>query len=411
VTSERRVAALVVAIAGTAFLVFAALSVPWDPVPGGGPLTLPAPDAVLTQAQIARADRYVGLTRVLGWTSLVVSLLVTCWLGFTRAGLRLVGWLRGWWWVRVVLGVATVLLVGRLVTLAFSVLLQQRRLDYGLATQSWPAWSRDVALSLGVNVVGSSLVLLVVVGTARRWRQAWPAVAAGVAAAMVMLGSFVYPVLVEPLFSNFTPLADGALRSGVLRLADQEGVHVDDVLVADASRRTTTLNAYVSGFGGTRRVVLYDNLVRDVPEDQALSVVAHELAHAKHDDVLTGSVLGAAGAAFGMGLLALALGLGQKSRRPGPADPAVVPRVLALVAIGALLSSPLQNAISRRIETRADVDAIRATGDPAAFVAVQRQLAARSLADLTPPAWSQFWFGSHPTTRERIAIAGWLSDQ
>ena len=188
-------------------------------------------------------------------------------------------------------------------------------------------------------------------------------------------------------------------------------MQVDDVLVADASRRTTTLNAYVSGFGGTRRVVLYDNLVRDVPQDQVLSVVAHELAHAKHDDVLTGSVLGAAGAAFGMGLLALALGLGQKSRRPGPADPAVVPRVLALVAIGALLSSPLQNAISRRIETRADVDAIRATGDPAAFVAVQRELAARSLADLTPPAWSQFWFGSHPTTRERIAIAGWLSDQ
>ena len=74
-------------------------------------------------------------------------------------------------------------------------------------------------------------------------------------------------------------------------------MHVDDVLVADASRRTTTLNAYVSGFGSTRRVVLYDNLVDDVPEDQALSVVAHELAHAKHDDVLTGSLLGAAGAA------------------------------------------------------------------------------------------------------------------
>ena len=92
-----------------------------------------------------------------------------------------------------------------------------------------------------------------------------------------MLGSFVYPVLVEPLFSSFTPLPDGPLRTGVLELAEVEGVHVDDVLEADASRRTTTLNAYVSGFGSTRRVVLYDNLVRDVPEDQVLSVVAHEL--------------------------------------------------------------------------------------------------------------------------------------
>jgi STE24 endopeptidase len=199
-------------------------------------------------------------------------------------------------------------------------------------------------------------------------------------------------------------------------------VHVDDVLEADASRRTTTLNAYVSGFGGTRRVVLYDNLVNDVPEDQVLSVVAHELGHARHDDVLTGSLLGAAGASFGIGLLGLVLAgrreenlLKSAGETPGNArragDPAVVPRVLALVAVAGLLASPVQNGISRRIETRADVDALLATRDPDAFVAVQRQLAVHSLSDLATPAWSQFWFGSHPTTRERIAVAGWLSDQ
>ena len=232
-----------------------------------------------------------------------------------------------------------------------------------------------------------------------------------------MLGSFVYPVLVEPLFNDFTPLQDGPLRAGVLQLAEDEGVHVDDVLVADASRRTTTLNAYVSGFGGTRRVVLYDNLVRGVPREEALSVVAHELAHARHDDVLHGSLLGAAGAVPGIGLLGLVLGRATARRAARPemqntaGDPAVVPRVLALVAVAGLLASPVQNGISRKIETRADVDAIVATGDPEAFVELQQQLATRSLADLTSPAWSQFWFGSHPTTRERIAIAGWLSDR
>ena len=87
------------------------------------------------------------------------------------------------------------------------------------------------------------------------------------------------------------------------------------------------------------------------------------------------------------------------------ADPAVVPLVLALLAIGSLLASPAQNTISRQIETRADVDALRATQDPEAFAAMQRQLALRSLADPTPPAWSQFWFGSHPTALIRIAIA------
>ena len=163
-------------------------------------------------------------------------------------------------------------------------------------------------------------------------------------------------------------------------------------------------------------MVLYDNLVRGVPREEALSVVAHELSHARHDDVLHGSLLGAAGAVAGIGLLGLVLGRrrrgGQEAEMQNTAgDPAVVPRVLALVAVAGLLASPVQNAISRKVETRADVEAVIATGDPEAFVELQRQLAARSLADLTSPGWSHFWFGSHPTTRERIAVAGWLSDR
>ena len=89
----------------------------------------------------------------------------------------------------------------------------------------------------------------------------------------------------------------------------------------------------------------------------------------------------------------------------GVADPRRVPLLLALVAVATLMTSPVQNGISRRIETRADVDALRATDDPEAFIEVQKELARRSLADPTPPAWSQFWFGSHPTGLMRIALA------
>ena len=204
-------------------------------------------------------------------------------------------------------------------------------------------------------------------------------------------------LLVEPLFNHFEPLPDGPLRSQVLALADEEGVQVDDVLVADASRRTTTLNAYVSGFGSSRRVVVYDNLVDDADDREILSVVAHELGHARHDDVLTGSLLGAAGALLGVGLLGLLVGR--------VADPRQVPRVLALAAIAVFLASPVQNGISRRIETRADVASLRTTHDPEAFIEVQKELALTSLADPTPYAITQFWFGSHPTTLQRIALA------
>ena len=317
--TDRRVAAAVAVIGAIAFVTLAALLVPWNPVPGGGPTSLPSPESVLPRAQLDRAEAYAGPARWLGWASYAVSMTVVCWLGFTAAGRRLVGRLRGWWWVRVLLGVALVSLVGRLATLPFAVVSYRRRVSYGLSTQAWPDWLRDVAVSWAVNVVASTLVLMVVVGTARRWRTWWPAIAGGIAAVLVMVGSFVYPVLVEPLFNSFTPLADGPLRTGVFELAKAEGVHVDDVLEADASRRTTTLNAYVSGFGGTRRVVLYDNLVRDVPEDQVLSVVAHELGHARHDDVLTGSLLGAAGSVMGIGLLGLVLGR-RRTRVPAPGN-------------------------------------------------------------------------------------------
>ncbi len=210
------------------------------------------------------------------------------------------------------------------------------------------------------------------------------------------------------MFNKFTPLPDGALRSSILRLADREDVPVDDVLVADASRRTTTLNAYVSGFWGTRRVVLYDNLLDDLPPDQIRSVVAHELGHARHHDVLLGTGLGSLGALAGVCLLALVLDAPAVRRRAGvtgAGDPAVAALVLAAVAVGSFLSSPAQNTVSRAIEARADRAALEATDDPVSFDGLQRQLALHSLADPSPPAITQFWFGSHPTVLQRIGIA------
>jgi STE24 endopeptidase len=407
-TVDRRVALIVTAVGGIAFVVLAVLLVPWHPVPGGTPSPAAA-DSVFTPAEIARAEAYSQWARVWSWSSLAVSLVVACLLGFTRWGQRLVGRLPGWWWVRVLLAVAVLELVGRVVTLPFAVLLRRHVLDYGLSTQAWSGFAVDLVKHQAVTIVATSIVLIVLIGCARRWRRAWPAVAGGLLGVLVLAGSFIYPVVIEPLFNNFTSLPDGPLRTAVFQLADQEGVPIDDVLVADASRRTTTLNAYVSGFGGTRRVVLYDNLVDDVPQDEAVSVVAHELAHAKHDDVLTGSLLGAAGAVFGVGLLALLVGAVGERRGLSMRDPAVVPLVLALIAIGTVLSSPIENGISRQIETRADVDALQVTKDGDAFIGVQRQLALRSLADPTPPAWSQFWFGSHPLGLTRIAIARQLT--
>jgi STE24 endopeptidase len=303
----------------------------------------------------------------------------------------------------VVEGVVLLEVIGSLVTLVPGIMLRRRQLDVGLSHQAWSGFASDRATSLLVSIVGTSLALLALMACARRWRRMWPAVAGGVLAVLVMLGSFVYPVLVEPLFNHFTSLPEGSLRSDVFALADQQGVKIDDVLVADASRRTTTLNAYVSGFGSTRRVVLYDNLVNDVPRAETLSVVSHELGHAEYDDVLTGSLLGAAGALIGVGLLGVIME--RRRSRTWIGEPESVPRLLALFAVASFLALPVQNTISRQIETRADVTALRTTKDAGAFVTLQRELALSSLSDPTPASWSQFWFGSHPTSLQRIALA------
>lgn len=402
---ESRVALVAAIVGASAFVLLAAWLVPWNPVPGGQPDPVAA-DTVFSAEQVQRAEDYTRWARVWSWSSLAVSLAVACWLGFGKAGQRLVDRTSGPpWWVRVVILIAALTIIGRLVTLPFAIAYRRLQLDAGLSTSSWPAWTLDLVKGELIEVVATSIALVALVGIARRWRRAWPVIAGGALAAFVVVASFGYPLLVEPLFNSFTPLDDGPLRTQILALAEEEDVKIDDVLVADASRRTTTLNAYVSGFGSTRRVVVYDTLVDDRPDDQTLSVVAHELAHARNNDVLIGTSLGAVGALVGVGLLGLLAGVAERRGRPRVGEVGAVPMILALAAIATVLSSPIQNGISRQIEIRADVEALRATKAPQPFVALQRRLAIKSLADPTPLAWSQWWFGSHPTVLERIAIA------
>jgi STE24 endopeptidase len=395
------------------FVVLAAVLVPWSWVPGGHVVHVPSSE-VFTAEQLRRGHTYSTMQRHLGWASLAVSLVVTLVLGLTRLGSRLVRLLPGPWWVKALLATFVLLLLGQLVTLPLDLVSRGHALDYGLTTQSLGGWFRDSGVSLLVSWVFASGTVLVVMIAARRSPRRWPLWAGVAGAVLTVLGSWVYPVVVEPLFNHFTPLPQGELRTKILALAAKEKVPVSDVLVADASRRTTTLNAYVSGFGSTRRVVLYDNLVDDVPERETLVVVAHELGHARHHDVVTGTALGAVGVVFGSGLLGLVLSRRRLLDRAGVPDagqPELVPLLLALVAVGSLLVSPVENVISRAIEARADRASLQATGDYAGFEKLQTQLAVRSLSDADPPWLSQFWFGSHPTALQRIGMARALEQQ
>ena len=402
-----------VGVSAVVLVVLGAVLIPWSWVPGGH--VLPVRGSELFSAeQLERGETYSSMQRHLAWASLAVSLAFALLLGLTPLGARMARRLRGPWWVRALLATLAVLLVGAVVTAPFDLAMRGNALDYGLTRQSSGGWLRDQGMSLLVGWVFAGVLVLLVLGTARRSPRRWPLWTALAGAVLTVLGSWVYPVVVEPLFNTIEPLPDGTLRTRIMELARAEQVPISDVLVADASRRTTTLNAYVSGLGSTKRVVLYDNLVNDVPERETLMVVAHELGHDRFDDVLVGTLLGSVGVVLGSGLLGLVLSRRRLLDRAGvehAGQPEAVALVLALATVGALLASPVESTASRAVEARADRASLEATGDYEAFERMQVQLATRSLSDDDPPRWSQFWFGSHPTTLQRVGLARALERQ
>jgi STE24 endopeptidase len=364
-----------------------------------------------TPADLERSRRYRGPAYALGFGSLAAGLAVAAALGL-GPGARRLGALSasvtgGRWALQALLLAAVLALAAAVVELPFAAarLLHDRR--FGLATQSLPGHLADAGKAAAVGVAMAGAAAVAFVGLARALPRAWPAVAAAAAAAVAVLVVFVFPVVWEPLFNRFVPV-DGATRARVLALAWRAGVHVDDVLVADASRRTTRLGAYVSGLGATRRVVLYDTLLERASPREVDLVVAHELAHVAHRDVLKGTALAAAGAA-GFVLLARAL-LGRPrilalAGAAGPGDPRILPFLAFALAVAQLLAMPAFNWASRRMEAAADRAAVALTGDARTAIEVEVALARANVADLEPNALVRWAFFTHPTVLERIQIA------
>ncbi len=281
----------------------------------------------------------------------------------------------------------------------------ERAVDVGLSTQSAGPWFADVAKGTGIELVlaaGGGMLLLALV---RRFPRNWWAPASVAVVALSAAWLALAPVVIDPIFNKFERLPDGPLRTEVLALAKRADVDVGQVYRVDASRRTTAVNAYVTGLGRSKRVVLYDNLIDDLPRAETESVVAHELGHVKNHDVPRGILwiaIVAPAALFAVQRLGESL-VRRSGAQPGdPPGPAVLsPIVLALALAGFALTCA-GNVLSRAVEARADSFALEITDDPRAFIALERRLALRNIGDPDPPALTHTLFGSHPTTMDRI---------
>ena len=243
-----------------------AVSTPWTALEAPADAVVPTdPDLDFTAGEQARGDAYREALRPPAYLSLGLGLAATVVVGLTPLGARLMRAMpsprRAPVLVPAVVGGAVLLLALRLLTLPLSAWAESVRREYGLSTRDWGDWWLDVARGFAVQSALTLLGVVAIVLLARRWPRRWWAVAAPGAAGLVVVASLSYPLVVEPLFNRFEPLRDDELRASLLQIAEREGVAVGEVLVADASRRTTALNAYMSGLGPTKRVELSDTLL------------------------------------------------------------------------------------------------------------------------------------------------------
>ena len=279
---------------------------------------------------------------------------------------------------------------------------------WGLSTQTAAGWVVDLVKGLGIGAIIAAVSTIAFFAVVRWQPRTWWLWGWAAFTALTALMVWLYPVAIAPLFNKFTPLEDAELKQRITEIAGEAGVAVDDVLVADASRRTTTENAYVAGLGATKQVVLYDTLLESGREEETLFVVAHELGHDKENHVLKSLAVTSLGLLAGFGALKLLAGwaaLWSWAGARGISDLRALPLLLLFGVLAGILALPLQNAVSRSFESRADEIAFELTERPETAVRSFRRLALANLADLRPPAPAVWLLFSHPPITERIETA------
>jgi STE24 endopeptidase len=288
-----------------------------------------------------------------------------------------------------------------LVTLPFGGVSLWWRRRYGLSHQGFAAWLQDQAVALGVECLLLAGAVALTLGLAAWLGRSWWLIGAPLFVLAGVLYFVAQPLVIQPLFNRFEPLENQKLTAEIKELGRKEGVTVDKVLVADASKRTTAANAYVAGLGPTKRVVFYDTILDGrFSQAELESVAAHELGHVARSHIWKGLGWFALIAIPGVFLVAWAT-----ERRGGLPDPALVPLGIAVALVFSLLVMPFGNLVSRRYEAEADWMALTATNDPQSFIGLEQTLTKTSLGDPGPPAWSILVFGTHPTPMKRIGMA------
>jgi STE24 endopeptidase len=370
------------------------------------------PPPLQAHTTVENHDRAISYTLVRGRFGLVESIVSSAivfvlLVGGVLGGIeRLAAAAVPWTYVRGIVFILIVSLIFRVAGLPFS-LYGQFRIEarFGFNRMTVPMYFADLAKGLLVSLVISVPLLFGLFWLIDALGAIWWIVAFAAFVLVDLALTIVFPLLIAPLFNKFTPLPEGSLREKIGALADRLGFRTNGIFVMDGSKRSKHSNAYFTGLGKAKRIVLFDTLVETLSEDEILGVLAHEIGHEKKRHVLRSLGLGLAMAFAGFWLLGMFLDF-----RPiyaafgfdGPSSHAALVLLAFCSGPFTFFITPLFSALSRVHEYEADRYSVDACGGSAPLAQALIRLSKENLSNPSPHPLYSFFYYSHPVLTERI---------
>jgi STE24 endopeptidase len=283
-----------------------------------------------------------------------------------------------------------------------------REHEYGFATQTFLPWFREQLIGFGLTIIGGTTLLIALYAIFRRAPRTWWIWGTCLVVVFLFIVVFIAPLCIEPLFNTYKPLTNVEIRDPILAMARANQIPAKQVFEVDASRQTTRVSANVSGFLGTTRIALNDNLLKQCTLPEIRMVMAHEMGHyvLNHGaKLLTYSgIFILIGFAFTRVLFDAAVKRwGIRWRVRGIADPAGLPLLVLILSTLLFIATPLLNTMVRVTEREADAFGINTSREPDGMAQAALKLGAYRKLDPTP--LEEFIFFDHPSGRARIRMA------
>lgn len=279
-----------------------------------------------------------------------------------------------------------------------------------LSNQSLWGWFDERLKLIGVSLITEIPLWILLFMVVKRLPKAWPYLVFGASLPLIWLAVFAAPLVVDPVFNEFTLMPKSHLREEIGALASRAGFPDASIYVSNHSKQSKKINAYVTGIGASKRIVLWDTTLTNLPEDEVLAIVAHELGHSVLSHINCGVVIAAL---FSLCLLpfniyctpALIERLPKVWGIRGMTDTVLIPVVVLASYTVSFIGDPVINLYSRHIEHEADDFGLKLTGNGPAMARLFVALSEQNLSEPNPNKFIEFWYFSHPTLKERIEFA------